>query len=124
MTQQERIIQKAEKEIKVIGRNGIFSIGKTYRAAFEVAVKFTLENLWISVDESLPEFSKKIDSVQMSKLVLIKCANGAIARAEYMELSGEVPAKIWHCIDAGFCKEDEKVTHWMPIPALPKGGEK
>lgn len=118
MNQQERILQKAEKEIKIIRRNGILTCGKTYRAAFELAVKFTLENLWISVDESLPEFTKKIDSVQISETVLAKCASNTVIRAQYMELSGEVTDKAWHSVDAGFCKKDDKVTHWMPIPTM------
>ncbi|MBR5377978.1 MAG: DUF551 domain-containing protein [Bacteroidales bacterium] len=125
MTQQEqkRLLRLAQKKIVVIGISST-RFEKTYKAAFELAIKFTLANLWISVDEDLPEFSKKDDHVQISEPVLIKCANGAITRARYFTVSGEVPSEGWECIDAGFGVGSDKVTHWMPIPALPEGGAK
>ena len=124
MTQQEqkRLLRPAQKKIVVIGISST-RFEQTYKAAFELAIKFTLANLWISIDEDLPEFTKKEGSAQISEPVLIKCTNGAITRARYFKVGGEVPAKGWECIDAGFGVGSDKVTHWMPIPELPEGGD-
>ena len=121
MTQQERILSLAQEQIQIIGTSGA-RFGKTYKAAFELAIRFTLENLWISVGEYLPKFATKVANAQMSNPVLIQCANGAITRARYIEVSGEVPIVGWECIDVGFGVGSDKVTNWMPIPALPEGG--
>ena len=58
MTQQERMMKLAQERIACIGQGGIRQWGKSFTAGFKMAVKFTLENLWISVDESLPELPK------------------------------------------------------------------
>lgn len=122
MTQQERILKLAQEKIGYIGQGGTRQWGKSFKAGFGMAIKFTLANLWISIDEDLPEFTKKEGSAQISEPVLIKCTNGAITRARYFKVGGEVPAEGWKCIDAGFGVGGDKVTHWMPIPALPEGG--
>lgn len=122
MTQQERILKLAHNKIFCIGLSTTRQWGKSFTAGFDIAVKFTLENLWISVGEDLPKFATKVANAQMSNPVLIQCANGAITRARYIEVSGEVPIVGWECIDAGFSVGSDKVTHWMPIPALPEGG--
>lgn len=125
MTQQEqkRLLRLAQKKIVVIGISST-RFEKTYKAAFELAIKFTLANLWISVDESLPELPKDFPYSAVSEIVLIKCANGAITRARYVKIVGEFTTYGWQCVDAGFGVGNDKVTHWMPIPELPKGGEK
>lgn len=122
MTQQERIMKLAQEKIAYLGNRGRLW-GKSFKVGFEGAVRFTLANLWISVDEDLPEFIAKVDGAQISKTVIVKCTNGTITRAQYVGVSGEVPASCWTTIDAGFCIRG-KVTHWMPIPELPEGGVK
>jgi hypothetical protein len=122
MTQQERILKLAQEKIGYIGQGGTRQWGKSFKAGFGMAIKFTLENLWISVGEDLPKFATKVANAQMSNPVLIQCGNGAITRARYFKVGGEVPAEGWKCIDAGFGVGGDKVTHWMPIPELPEGG--
>lgn len=129
MTQQERILNLAQEQIVCIGQGGTRQWGKSFKAGFKMAVKFTLENLWVSVDESLPELSEERLSEDrrcsaISEMVLIQCANGAITRARYFKIVGEFTTYGWKCVDAGFGVGSDKVTHWMPIPELPKGGEK
>ena len=121
MNQQERILSLAQEQILIVGTSGA-RFGKTYKAAFELAIRFTLENLWISVDESLPELPKELPSAAVSEIVLIKCVNGAITRARYVKILGDFTTYVWQCVDAGFGVGDDKVTHWMPIPKLKEGG--
>lgn len=123
MTQQERILSLAQEQIQIVGTSGA-RFGKTYKAAFELAIRFTLENLWISVEDSLPELPKELPSSAVSEIVLIKCVNGAITRARYVKILGDFTTYVWQCVDAGFGVGNDKVTHWMPIPKLQKGGEK
>lgn len=124
--QVERIISKAEDKGIIIRASVIQarSGGKSVRHGFAMGVHFTLANLWISIDEDLPEFTKKEGSAQISEPVLIKCTNGAITRARRFVIGGEVPAEGWKCIDAGFGVGGDKVTHWMPIPSVMEGEEK
>lgn len=124
MTQQERILKLAQEKIAYIDQGGTRQWGKSFKAGFEMAIRFTLENLWISVDDSLPELSEERRCSAVSEIVLIKCANGAITRARYIKIVGEFKTSGWKCVDAGFGVGDDKVTHWMPIPELKKGGEK
>lgn len=124
MTQLERILKLAHNKIFCIGLSTTRQWGKSFTAGFDTAVKFTLENLWISVDESLPELPKDFPYSAVSEIVLIKCANGAITRARYVKIVGEFTTYGWQCVDAGFGVGNDKVTHWMPIPKLQKGGEK
>ncbi len=121
MNQQERILSLAQEQILIVGTSGA-RFGKTYKAAFELAIRFTLENLWISVDESLPELPKELPSAAVSEIVLIKCVNGAITRARYVKILGDFTTYVWQCVDAGFGVGNDKVTHWMPIPKLKEGG--
>lgn len=104
MNQQQRIVQKAEKEIKIIGRNGVRNCGETYRAAFEIAIRFTLENLWISVDEALPEYEETVLVTDGTDIWLT-----------------ERTLKEW-TDNLGFPEHEsysfEIITHWMPIPTI------
>jgi hypothetical protein len=115
MTQQERILSLAQEQIACIGQGGIRQWGKSFTAGFKMAVKFTLENLWISVEDDLPEVGDR----PFSKRVLILCKNGAVTRACYIKLTNS-----WFCVDAGFGVGNTDVTHWMPFPEPKKGGEK
>lgn len=123
MNQQERILNLAQEQIACIGQGGIRQWGKSFKAGFEMAIRFTLENLWISVDDSLPELSEERRCSAVSEIVLIKCVNGAITRARYVKILGDFTTYVWQCVDAGFGVGDDKVTHWMPIPKLKEGGE-
>lgn len=113
MTQQERILKLAQEQIQIVGTSGA-RFGKTYKAAFELAIRFTLENLWISVMDDLPEVGDR----PFSKRVLILCLNGAVTRACYVKQTNS-----WFCVDAGFGVGNTDVTHWMPFPEPKKRGD-
>lgn len=116
MNQQQRIVQKAEKEIKIIGPNGVRNCGKTYRAAFEIAVRFTLENLWIPVEEDLPELRYERVSMKWSDKVLVRLDNGYIMESAYLKDLKDSGTNMfcWLNIVPG----TNHVTHWMPIPII------
>lgn len=123
MTWQERILKLAQEKIAVIGLNSI-RYGKTYKAAFELAVNFTLANLWISVKENLPELLHEGNNTKWSDRVLIRLDTGDILESYYWrglkEDRGFV-ASGWGNISV---VETRLVSHWMPVPKLPEGGEK
>lgn len=120
MTQQERILKLAQEKIACIGQGKSLQWGKSFKAGFDIAVKFTLENLWISVDESLPERNRNVLALKLDGDVLVAFHDGM---------------KTWWWCDGFICGEkvngDKKysscceidsISHWMPIPELKKGG--
>ena len=122
MTQQERMMKLAQERIVCIGQGSIRQWGKSFTAGFKMAVKFTLENLWISVDESLPERNRNVLALNLNGDVLVAFHDGM---------------ETWWWCDGFICGEKangdkkysscceiELITHWMPIPELKKGGEK
>ena len=104
MNQQERIIQSAEEHIVCVSRNGR-GWGKNFRTGFECAVQYTLENLWVSVDEALPEYEETVLVTDGTDIWLT-----------------ERTLKEW-TDSLGFSEHEsysfERITHWMPIPTLP-----
>lgn len=123
MNQQERILSLAQEQIQIIGTSGA-RFGKTYKAAFELAIRFTLENLWISVDEALPPKRKttKGEELEESIPVFVRDNEGNYTSAWY-----SFYGKHWYmAFGEAFLKQSiySKITHWMPIPKLKKGGEK
>lgn len=123
MTQQERILKLAQEKIAVIGLNSI-RYGKTYKAAFELAVNFTLANLWISVKDDLPKLLHEGNNIKWSDRVLIRLDDGEIRESFYWEGLKEdrdfIPSG-WGYVDMFNTRH---VAHWMPVPKLPEGGEK
>lgn len=117
MTQQERILKLAQEKIPYFRTNGAKQWGEALPEALPEAVmviiKFTLENLWISVNDELP----KVEDRPFSERVLILCKNGAVTRACYIKENNS-----WFCSDAGFGVGDTDVTHWMPFPKPQEGG--
>lgn len=111
MNQQERILKLAHEKIQIVGTSGA-RFGKTYKAAFELAVRFTLENLWISVDEDLPK-----DGVD----VFVRNEHGKCTSAWYSH-----DTETWFLAYGEIAGDDviySQITHWMPTPELKKGGE-
>ena len=122
MNQQERILKLAQEQIQIVGTSGA-RFGKTYKAAFELAIRFTLENLWISVAQELPELVNEGNSTKWSDAVLVRLDNGQVRQSGYWqdkEPHGPHVSKGWFYIG----REQRKITHWMPIPKLKEGGEK
>ena len=122
MNQQERILKLAQEQIQIVGISGA-RFGKTYKAAFELAIRFTLENLWISVAQELPELVNEGTFSKWSDDVLVRFNNGQVRQSSYWqdkEPHGPYVGKGWFYIG----REQIKITHWMPIPKLKEGGEK
>ena len=121
MNQQERILKLAQEKIQIVGISGA-RFGKTYKAAFELAIRFTLENLWIPVAQELPELVNEGNSTKWSDGVLVRLDNGQVRQSGYWqdkEPHGPHVSKGWFYIG----REQRKITHWMPIPKLKEGGE-
>lgn len=112
MTQEQRIIQKTEKDICYISSNGSRAWGKSFRGGFETAVRFTLENLWISVGDELPARDK--DDERFSVNILFRNRE-RVEYGYYCFLSNKWRSYSGYNVDP--------VQYWMPIPPLPKGGE-
>lgn len=124
MTQQERIQNLAQEQIVCIGQGGTRQWGKSFKVGFEMAVQFTLENLWISVDEALPPKQKttKGEELEESIPVFVRDNEGNYTSAWYSFYGNH-----WYmAFGEAFLKQSiySKITHWMPIPKLKKGGEK
>lgn len=109
MNQQDRILKLAQEQIQIIGTSGA-RFGKTYKAAFELAIRFTLENLWISVKEELP----KEDDFYLCKYY--DDDDGLVFYEDVMYFCSK--DKLFDTID------NDRITHWMPIPKLQEGGVK
>ena len=88
------------------------------RDAFESGAEWADKNPkspWISVEERLPEATDKFGS---SENVLILGKNGWRTVAMYC-----IPENKWYLsVGAiqGDCEYPFEITHWMPIPKLPK----
>lgn len=122
MNQQERILSLAQEQIQIVGTSGA-RFGKTYKAAFELAIRFTLENLWIPVAQELPELVNEGTFSKWSDDVLVRLDDGQVRQSGFWqdkEPHGPHVSKGWFYIG----REQIKITHWMPIPEPKKGGEK
>lgn len=121
MTQQERILSLAQEQIQIVGTSGA-RFGKTYKAAFELAIRFTLENLWISVDAELPEPNRNVLALNVGGDVLVAFHDGM---QTWWWCDGFITGEKANG-DKSYssCCEIDPITHWMPIPKLKKGGEK
>ena len=96
MTLQEKIQKKAE------------GFGKLAPAFLEGA-EFALENQWISVGDDLPCNHEELLDGNITRQVFVRKKNG-----EY-DISFMINFTRWELIN-----RFENVTHWMPIPKLPK----
>lgn len=98
------ILQKRiEEAAKEFDKEGL-------RIIFENGANFILNNLWISVEEALPE--KDIPNCFV--------AYKAMDMVLYSTGSYEKDNKEWYVDGVGFNAE---VTHYMPIPSLKGCGE-
>ena len=81
-------------------------IGNPARTEIIEAIK-TVESPWISVQDDLPSFhSDLVENAISTKNVIVLLNDGRIRETQLF---------------CGHWKEyDKKVTHWMPIPELPK----
>ena len=66
---------------------------------------------WISVDDRLPISEHEMKSNYEIEYVIV-CADGEVSSGEY---------RCGKTIDFWYEFDGDKVTHWMPLPAPPKG---
>ena len=76
--------------------------------------KNSLQNQWISVDESLPQCPDDDAISEVSIKVIVKTNNGAIYYAFYHHYLNE-----WFSVETSV--RIDGVTHWMAVPE--KGGK-
>lgn len=108
---QKRIEEAAEEYANSTTSNLLNVFETTGRfEGFNQGATFALQNQWISVDEALPDESGEYF-----------VSNGARFR------EADYDAELHYWVNEPFlgCKfGSEDVTHWTPIPELPKGDEK
>lgn len=115
--QVERIISKAEDKGIIIRASLIQarSGGKSVRHGFALGVHFTLNNLWISVEERMPEIIEN----NHSKYVIVRSRN---------RLGESFDIARWDEYFNDWISQNSyailNVTHWMPIPSVMEGEEK
>ena len=88
--------------------NKINSINANFIAGAEWADK-NPKSQWISVEDRLPEPEKEVIILNKRKQVDIDFLTDDFEGGYYW----------WKSDEAIFCEDDE-ITHWMPIPQLPK----
>ena len=109
MTLQEKIQKKA------VGYGSL-------APAFLEGAKFALENQWISVEDDLPCNHEELyenDSYTKNVLVTLSWEDDPKKRHIGIRRMGNKIGLFdvgWHWQDTAYYK----VTHWMPIPQLPK----
>lgn len=109
MTREEQIKQ-ASQNLKISASRA--DKGMLCREAFELGVEWADANQpspWISVDERLPEPEKEVIILDKRKHIDI----------DFLTDDGDGGYYWWKSEDAIFNENDE-ISHWMPIPQLPK----
>ena len=100
MALQEKLQEKIQKKAEEFGK---------LAPVFLEGVKFALENQWISVDDDLPcnheELLKPYDKIETSYVIAI--VHGYVIMSRMYKLNNK-----WYW-------ENDKPTHWFPIPKLP-----
>lgn len=117
MNQQERILNLAQEQITYLGHRGR-KWGENFKVGFNGGIRFTLENLWISVEDSLPVLVDKKSGQSEVVFAMVNYDNVFVA---YYDYSNEH----WYYNNHyGYDPQIYyEVTHWMPIPKPKKGGE-
>ena len=107
MTLQEKIQKKAEGHGQLA-------------PAFLEGAKFALENQWISVEDDLPcnheELRKDDCNTKDVWVILLWNDNPKHRLIGYRNMYNKVGSLRWYWPNPKYLK----VTHWMPIPELPK----
>lgn len=110
MTREQEIMQAAAAEIPSAG-----DMAEPERSAFLAGANWADEHPkspWISVKDRLPEVYKKCFALKDCKTpcicILTKKRSGRC---------------VFETPDEEYEFPDGKITHWMPKPELPKGGE-
>ena len=101
MTQQERILKLAQEKIGYIGQGGTRQWGKSFKAGFGMAIKFTLENLWIPVEEDLPESTSPVFIIYEHGIFEVGYCEREYGETKWYLERNRSPIIL--------------VSHWMPI---------
>lgn len=86
---------------------------------FREGANYALSNQWISVEEALPPYDDRLETISIDVIVRNEYGKATSAWYDYAN-------KVWHLSYgeiAGDDVLDSKITHWMSIPSL-KEGEK
>ncbi|MCE8977184.1 DUF551 domain-containing protein [Bacteroides ovatus] len=87
---------------------------KLIKNAFEFGAEWhARQPLWISVEERLPN--------PLEEVILYDNKSIQHYAVGWLRKDKGYNKSMW-CVTNGFV-EDKYITHWSPIPALPKGGE-
>ena len=80
------------------------------------------KNEWISVGERLPE---DVYGKDRTKITVLVCSeSGRVSTASRQRQFKFNSTKLeWEKLDAFAWSNSKRVTHWMPLPEAPKGGE-
>lgn len=120
MTREEQIKEVAKKTTGLFSyRNGYLTAEDAFIAGANWADK-NPKSPWISVEERLPEI--EYPSIGESDFVFVHVVNKDTGN-EWIELSAKYNERFhdWMTIDFTWIKmRGGVVTHWMPIPELPK----
>lgn len=109
--QEQRIIKSAEDK-GIIIRSTLLQArggGKSTRQGFVMGVHFTLNNLWISVEERKPEINA--ETLRSDKMLVR--SQGKYFETFYTAVYDKYSEE-WFDGDYAIIN----VTHWMPIPLL------
>ena len=104
----EELIKQASQNLKISASRA--DKATFAREVFEAGAKWADKNPkspWISVEERLPELGKEVIVSAKDKYVDI----------DQLANNGEGGYYWWKNERVIFCEED-KITHWMPIPEL------
>ena len=107
MTREEQIREAAKKTTGLFSyRNGFSTAEDAFVAGANWADK-NPKSQWISVEERLPEPEKDVIILAKNKYIDI----------DHLTDDGEDGYYWWKSDDVIWC-DDDKITHWMPIPEL------
>lgn len=117
------ILQKKIEEAAKAYADGLalpsYDMQTIHAIDFEKGAHFALNNQWISVEEGLPTYDEAV--IGMDYAPELAWDDQTIIFVHRSNNPDVITDKNKFCVyPPRFCK----VTHWMPIPKMMKGGEK
>ena len=113
MTREERVFEASKRFEESLTEKDLATLSKDDMCfAFQLGVKWAEshpESPWISVDDDLPCYHEELTHSNYTNRVLIAAKNGFVEVAFMSKIEN---VWVWDI--------PIKVTHWMPMPGLPK----